>query len=73
MTFPTKVFTNAERHHGRNVKALYDAGTNQMNWRNGKVVGAWEDEDGEQKDGLKIQFDNGEIQDVPMNFIEFTS
>lgn len=58
---------NAIRFKGKTATALRDFWDKPPEYQKGKVVGGWQDNE---QDGLKIQFEDGEIQDVPFDFLE---
>ena len=56
------------------VRALRDYPNADPQWEHGIVIGKWREETihGDPQSGFKIQFADGIIQDVPLNFTKRT-
>ena len=59
---------NAVKYQGKRVKALRDFYNREPEWQTGAIIGGWKDNE---QDGVKVKFDaDGEIQDVPFDYVE---
>ena len=61
-----KAHAIGEAHLGKSVEALKDSHVTEAEWHQGTIIGGWEDNE---QVGVKVQFEDGEIQDVPMDFV----
>ena len=56
----------------REVQALRDFPNQDPKWENGLVIGKWHENliGHDEERGLKVQFEDGEIQEIPYDFIK---
>ena len=65
-----KAHAIGEAHLGKSVEALKHSLVTEAEWHQGTIIGGWEDNE---QVGVKVQFEDGEIQDVPIDLVSFST